>query len=346
MEIISSCISESALWPSFKVFTLKHIMRLARLDISLEERSLVNPFASWLLDVGDRKIGEPADEDPENTSWVHVPHEYCSPPDEQGLSKLIDFIYDQSTLHTTSAASLQQKAIVCLKNETADIINLKVLDMEAGESTIYMNQDEATQTGNDEAETEKLYPIEHLNTFKLPGFPPHQLELKVGAPVMLLRNVNIVGGLCNGTRMIVRLPIKMELSTIAQLNPNSTKKTLEAKIYRKWVAKSPPEMTLYAYCCILLDQEGNAIQANMDLKDTDYMDAKLQMGMSYQISNFSCEATSRYQQTLENETSLRLGRYTNFDAIPTTTFPHHYFRVTSYNQLESKLPRPDSIKKI
>nr|GFC48366.1 ATP-dependent DNA helicase PIF1-like [Tanacetum cinerariifolium] len=118
--------------------------------------------------VGDGKIGKPAKEDPENTSWVHVPPAYCLPHDEQ------------------------------------DIINSKVLDMVAGESTIYMSQDEATPTRNDGAETEMLYPIEHLNTFNLPGFPPHQLELKVGAPVMLLRNVNIVGGLCNGTRMIVR----------------------------------------------------------------------------------------------------------------------------------------------
>nr|GEU90281.1 DNA helicase [Tanacetum cinerariifolium] len=94
IEVISSCIYEYALWPSFKVFTLKHNMRLARPDTSLEERSLVNSFASWLLDVGEGKISEPADEDPENTSWVHIPPAYCLPLAEQGLSKLIDFIYD------------------------------------------------------------------------------------------------------------------------------------------------------------------------------------------------------------------------------------------------------------
>nr|GEX54256.1 DNA helicase [Tanacetum cinerariifolium] len=97
----------------------KHKMRLARPNISLEERSLVNSFASWLLAVGDGKIGEPVDEDPENMSWVLIPHAYCLPPDEQ-------------------------------------------------------------------------------------GFPPYQIELKVVSPVMLLRNVNIADGLCNGTRMIVR----------------------------------------------------------------------------------------------------------------------------------------------
>ncbi|GJS87603.1 DNA helicase [Tanacetum coccineum] len=159
MEIIASCISESALWPSFKVFTLKQNMRLARSDTTLEERSLVN--ASWLLDIGDKKTGRPAEEDPENTSWIDIPSSCCLTPDEQGISKLVDFIYDQSTLHIPSAMTLQQKAIVCPKNETADIINSKVLNMVPGESTSYMSQNEATPTGNDGAETEMLYPVDH-----------------------------------------------------------------------------------------------------------------------------------------------------------------------------------------
>nr|GEW39505.1 DNA helicase [Tanacetum cinerariifolium] len=234
IEITSSCISESTLWPSFKVFMLKHNMSLARPDINLEEQSLVNSFASWLLDVGDEKIGEPADEDPENTSWVHVPHAYCLPSDEQGLSKFIDFICEQITLHSPSAASLQQKAIVCPKNETANIINSKVLDMVAGESTIYISQDEATPTRNDGSETEMIYLIEHLNTFKLIGFPPHQLELKVGAPFMLLRNVNIVGGLCNGTRMIVRqLMTKLIETTLDALDQLALLAILEIQIQDK-----------------------------------------------------------------------------------------------------------------
>ncbi|KAJ9553600.1 hypothetical protein OSB04_017645 [Centaurea solstitialis] len=172
-------------------------------DINADERTLINSFAAWLLDIGDGKIGQPNLEDPENSSWINIPEAYCLPPDQQNLSTLINFIYDQNTLQVPSAITLQQKAIVCPKNETADIINSKVLEMIPGESQTYVSQDEAIPVGNDGGEKEMLYPVEYLNTLKIPGFPPHRLEVKVGTPVMLLRNVNLAGGLCNGTRMII-----------------------------------------------------------------------------------------------------------------------------------------------
>ncbi|GJT77618.1 DNA helicase [Tanacetum coccineum] len=356
------------------------------LDRSL--RDIVDKLSS-LFGGNYGKIGEPAEEDPENTSWVHISPAYFLPPDEQGLSKLINFIYDKSTLHTPSATTLQQKAIICPKNETADIINLKVLAMVPGESTIYMSQDEATPTG-DGAKIEMLYLIEHLNTFKLSGFPPHQLELKVGAPVMLLRDVNIADGLCNDTRMIVRQLmtklIEVQIITgtkvgekvfilripLIHKDPNLPfvlkRKQFPIKLcYAMTIKKSQGQSLnkigvylphlifghghLYVASSrsttphglkILIELEenqplnatkniGNDIQANMALKDTDYFYAKLEMHMAYRISNFSCEATSRFQQTLENETSLRFSKYKNFDSIPTTTFPHHYFRFISYN---------------
>lgn len=46
-------------------------------------------------------------------------------------------------------------------------------------------------------------PTEYSNTFNFPGLSSHRLALKIGEPIMLLRNLNLVNGLCNGTRMIV-----------------------------------------------------------------------------------------------------------------------------------------------
>jgi len=44
---------------------------------------------------------------------------------------------------------------------------------------------------------------EFLNSLKTSGIPNHKLKIKVGIPIILLRNLDQADGLCNGTRLIV-----------------------------------------------------------------------------------------------------------------------------------------------
>ncbi|GKA70182.1 putative PIF1 DNA helicase/replication protein A1-like protein [Tanacetum coccineum] len=56
---------------------------------------------------------------------------------------------------------------------------------------------------------ESLYTGGFLNSIKVAGLPQHSLKLKIGAPVMCMRNIDQRAGLCNGTRLqIMRLGIK------------------------------------------------------------------------------------------------------------------------------------------
>lgn len=52
-------------------------------------------------------------------------------------------------------------------------------------------------------EQQTLYPGEFLNSLTPSGMPPHRLYLKTNAPVILLRNINPIEGLLNGTRLSI-----------------------------------------------------------------------------------------------------------------------------------------------
>ncbi|GFV01037.1 ATP-dependent DNA helicase [Trichonephila clavipes] len=72
-----------------------------------------------------------------------------------------------------------------------------MLDKTPGESQTYLSIN--TVCNPDEAVN---YPSEFLNSISVPGLPPHKLELKIGVPFILLRNLN-PPIFCNGTRLRV-----------------------------------------------------------------------------------------------------------------------------------------------
>ncbi|GJX23884.1 DNA helicase [Tanacetum coccineum] len=321
-EIIKSSIANSYLWAHFKIYHLTENMRLNNNNLTEIEKQRRSTFAQWLLDIGNGQIGTPDDSDPDNTSWVDIPDEYCIPNDNDGLTSLINFIYDNDTLHHPSAEKLQEKAIICPKNDTADTINDKILSLLTTTTRTYLSYDEAIPHTHDGGEIELLYPKEYLNSLSFPNLPPHNLTLKVGAPIMLLRNINIAGGLCNGTRLIVTqlLPkvieariitesssrlmattnypdtaaaakgkmvaIEPEISHVISLKPTDYNKTIEVIVYRKWVSEHVVTRQPIKFCCMLIDKQGTAIQANMDAQDTEHFDRVLELGSAYRITDY------------------------------------------------------------
>nr|GEX70653.1 hypothetical protein [Tanacetum cinerariifolium] len=125
---------------------------------------------------------------------------------------------------------------------------------------------------------------------------------------------------------------KPNVTIIADLKPMDTNKTIEAVVYRKWTSKHVQTHQPMKYCCILLDKQGTPIQANMDVKDTAYLDRLLQLYKAYRISGFRCEQTGLWERTLDNPTSLIFGRFIQLEEVPGEDFPGHYFNFASYNK--------------
>jgi ATP-dependent DNA helicase PIF1 len=78
-----------------------------------------------------------------------------------------------------------------------DNINMKMIGTFQGVEMEYHSFDAAVD------DPCNYYPSEFLNTLTPNGLPPHMLKLKIGCPVILLRNIDPANGLCNGARLVV-----------------------------------------------------------------------------------------------------------------------------------------------
>ncbi|KAL8133757.1 hypothetical protein AgCh_008993 [Apium graveolens] len=82
-------------------------------------------------------------------------------------------------------------------------LNDMIMDMIPGESRTYLSSDSICKASMKTDQNELLYPVEFLNSLKFNGVPNHDIQLKEGTPIMLLRNLNQSEGLCNDTRLII-----------------------------------------------------------------------------------------------------------------------------------------------
>ncbi|GBM03504.1 hypothetical protein AVEN_95400-1 [Araneus ventricosus] len=93
---------------------------------------------------------------------------------------------------------LCERAILSPTNDGVKIINNQLFKKLPGASQIYKSVDTTVET-NQAVD----YPTEFLNFLEPSGIPAHKLELKISAPIMLLRNLD-PPALCNGTRLIMK----------------------------------------------------------------------------------------------------------------------------------------------
>jgi ATP-dependent DNA helicase PIF1 len=90
-------------------------------------------------------------------------------------------------------------------------------------------------------------PEECLNTITVPGLPDHLLTLKEGMPVVITRNMNINGGICNGTRMIVKEVGRVYLKGILMTGPFRGRQIMlpQVKLHHKGSLRSG--LSFYRY---------------------------------------------------------------------------------------------------
>jgi len=98
---------------------------------------------------------------------------------------------------------LEERAILAPTHDSVDTVNDFVLSLIPGEEHEYLSSDSTVLSDENSAVQADWFTPKFLNDMKCSGIPNHRLRLKIGVPFMLLRNIDQVNGLCNGTRLLI-----------------------------------------------------------------------------------------------------------------------------------------------
>ncbi|XP_057415223.1 uncharacterized protein LOC130710086 [Lotus japonicus] len=199
-DIVGSTINASYLWKHCKVLRLTKNMRLLNSQSSSAMEDIKN-FAEWILQVSDGKLNCHGGEDSE----IEIPADLLIDDSECPLNKLVEFTYPAMLTNLTlkNYKYFEERALLSPTLDSVENVNNMMLSMIPGEEKEYLSSDSTCRSDEDSEIDAEWFTYEFLNDIRCYGIPNHRLILKVGVPIMLLRNIDQSGGLCNGTRLIV-----------------------------------------------------------------------------------------------------------------------------------------------
>ena len=187
-ETVNACLAKSYLWPGMEILMLQQNMRLQHSPDEMD-------FATWLLDIGHGR-------NMDAKGNVEIPQSMVTYDEEE----LISIIYgDISRMHSPPPPDyFLEHAILAPKNTDVQETNQRILDRLPGPEIVLHSAD-SVETDNPRRDTygHDDIPEDFLRSVELSSLPLSELKVKIGCPLMLLRNLDPSKGLCNGTRFIL-----------------------------------------------------------------------------------------------------------------------------------------------
>ena len=193
-QIVNACMKSSPLYRNIKSVELTENMRLEALRQDPQASREALEFPNFLLKEGDGKVEMDAHGNIQLPPYIRKIFE---------TANLCEHIYAEIEQKYNDKEWLKNRTILTTKNRTLKLINDSVGSKFPGELRTYLSADkvESDETGEDGPQ----YPVELLNSLTAgSALPDHELCLKKGYPVMLLRNIDKGRGHVNGARYIVK----------------------------------------------------------------------------------------------------------------------------------------------
>ncbi|KAG2227435.1 hypothetical protein INT45_007460 [Circinella minor] len=182
-QIVAQCLNQSKdIWRHVVIHRLRTNMRVQQAASTVDANEL-RDFPEYLLRVDNG--AEPLVLDTEDR--VQIPTQMVMP--RYNTYDLIAAVFGNLHLPTVNCEFLTSRAILTPKNKDVSILNSLILDQFPGDASEFKSADAV-----DDPEDQIRYPNELLNSLDPSDLPPHNLKLKVGCPIMLLRNLDTANG--------------------------------------------------------------------------------------------------------------------------------------------------------
>ena len=191
-EIIQATLKNSFLWVHVQLFPLTENVRIknAKSDDAVQ-------YDKFLVDVGEGKI----ETNPKIEEYmIKVPDEMQSQADDvpgfvkevfPNLQERIRIgLEERDSLGHTWNHFVHERAIICPRNQDVEDINDICLHMMDGEITEYLSADKCLHKKD-----EVNFPTEFINEQTPNSCPQHRLKLKIGTPIILMRNLDPLNGM-------------------------------------------------------------------------------------------------------------------------------------------------------
>jgi ATP-dependent DNA helicase PIF1 len=193
-DVVAAAVIHSEVWNHFTPLRLRQNMRVQRIlsqNPSPEKEVRLKQYSDWLLQLGEGKLPSCVEGIP---GIIEIPSQMVCTSQRQ----LEDKVFDNFLQNYRVPQYLQTRAIMSSTNDIIQQQNFEMVERLPGEMIISYSIDTCV-----EEEAVATYDAEILNKINASGIAPHRLALKVGACIILIKNLNIKLGHCNGTRYII-----------------------------------------------------------------------------------------------------------------------------------------------
>ncbi|XP_058733271.1 uncharacterized protein LOC131604873 [Vicia villosa] len=171
-DIVHCAINASYIWHSVEVLALTRNMRLQTGSTQTDKNEIAQ-FSDWILRIGEGRISEPND----GTAEIEIPPDILITEFDDPIVAIVNTTYP-------------------------DFINNFQFN-NAGEIRDYYSANSVDKSEIHDPTVVDILTPEFLSSLRTSGLPNHHLKLKVGTPIMLMRNIDQSEGLCNGTRLCI-----------------------------------------------------------------------------------------------------------------------------------------------